>query len=145
MRARRVKREYDAGGNILRRDLVFFGSYGLNGDGTAKFFNESDKHDNFSDGVEGVADSLLVKLNILEGELWYNVSYGWPLWDKYKSKYPFDVFLSSNILKHEDVIRIDNFESRLVYNEDLNYNEYKASVKVISRYGEVNLEIGQRV
>lgn len=145
MRARRIKREYDAGGNVLRRDLVFFGSYGRNSDGSAKFYNPDNKHDNFSDGKQGIADSLLFKLNILEGELWNNITYGWPIWDKNKSKYVFDIFLSSTILKHPEVLRIEEFNSWLEYNEEFNHNEYKAKILIVSNVGEIEFNISQQV
>ena len=145
MRARRIKREYDAGGNVLRRDLVFFGSYGLNSDGTAKFFNEDDKHDSFSEGKEGVADALLFKLNILEGEIWRNVNYGWPLWDKHKSKFTLDAHLSSIILNQVGVMRIDKFYSKIVRNDEFKFSTYVANVLIVTEFGELEFNMEQNV
>lgn len=145
MKARRIKREYDSGGNILRRDLVFFGSYGVNADGTAKFYNENNKDDNFSEGAEAIADSLTVKLNILEGELWYKIDFGWPLWNKYKDKQMFDVYLSSVILRHASVNEIRNLSSKVVRLPSSENSYYSAEVLISSEFGEVSLNFMQQI
>lgn len=145
MKARRIKREVDAGGNVLRRDLVFFGSYGKNIDGTAKFYNEEDKHDNFSDGSVGVADSLMARLNVLEGELWYKMDAGWPLWDKHKDSYTLDIYVSSTILQHPDVISIKNFVSQVKKSENNKSLIYFANLLIKTRYGDLTFDVKQAI
>lgn len=127
MRCRRLKN--DNGNKIV----VWFGSYGKNLDGTAKFFNETNKHDNFSDRQQGVADSLTQHLSILRYELWYAMNYGLSLLDKQKSKMFFDAEATEIILQHPDVESILEFESEKVA------NKYVAAVTIQSRFGIVNV------
>lgn len=145
MRARRIKREYDAGGNVLSRDLVFFGSYGLNSDGTAKFYNPLNKHDNFSEKEQAVADSLLVKLNILEGELWYAVTFGWPLWENHKNTYVLDMYVTSTINNHPFVTRIENFTSKVERVSQNRFLTYFVSMDVVTQFGTINFSINRSI
>lgn len=128
MRCRRVKRQ------TSENTIVWFGSYGLNSDGTAKFFNENDKHDNYGDKQEAVADSLTQRLSVIKNELWYNVYYGLPLIDKIKSKTELDAIVASIIFTHPDVIDIIKFESRVV-----NKHYYMSSV-ISSKYGDIQID-----
>ena len=133
MKCRRLKTWYDEKGT-RHRDLVFFGSYGKNDDGTAKFVNPQNKHDNYSDGREAVADSLTQRLSVLQKELWYSVNYGLPLFDK-TNKYALDGRIVSIVTSHPDVISIDKFESKLVD------KTYKCSMIIISKYGQLTVEV----
>lgn len=127
MRCRRLKNENGT------KHVVWFGSYGKNNDGTAKFFNENNKHDNFAGQQQGVADSLTQHLSVLKYELWYAMNYGLSLLDKRKSKMFFDAEAYDIILQHPDVEGILEFES-----EKIN-NRYIARVKIQSTFGVVNV------
>lgn len=129
MRCRRVKRQ------TTENTIVWFGSYGLNSDGTAKFFNENDKHDNYSDQQQGVADSLIQRLSVIKNELWYNINYGLPLIEKIKSKTELDSVVASIIFSHPDVVDIISFESRIVN------KHYIMNANISSKYGELQLDI----
>lgn len=139
MKCRRLKLEYDAGGNILRRDIVWFGSYGINHDGTAKFYNANNKHDNYATEKQAVADSLTQRLNVLQGELWYAVNTGFPLWDKHKNTNVLDIYITSTILKHPDVSEVIEFSSEITQKEGKNYYIYSANVRIMTKYGELTI------
>lgn len=106
MRYRRVIRD----NNI--NNIVWFGSYGVNPNGTAKFVGPG-KHENFSSGSLGVKDSLTQQLNTIEGELWYAVNFGIPLMDNFTSKSELDTEIMSMILAHPEVQTILKFTSRV--------------------------------
>lgn len=143
MKCRRLKIEKDASGNILRRDIVWFGSYGLNHDGTAKFFNANDKHDNYASEAEGVAMSLTQRLNVLQGELWYNINSGIPLWDKHKNTTILDTYITSTILSHPEVKNIIEFSSELIHSSNQKQLTYFAKTKILTNYGELTIETSQ--
>ena len=130
MDCRRIKRVN--GKNIV----VWFGSYGLNKDETAKFYNVNDKHDNISKEQEAVADSLTQRLSVLEGELWYSITEGLPLLNKIKSKIELDATITEILFGHPDVVEITKLESQI--NDK---KEYSASITVETTYGEVSLEV----
>lgn len=145
MKCRRLKLEYDAAGNILRRDIVWFGSYGINQDGTAKFYNPNNKHDNYATGKQAVADSLTQRLNVLQGELWYAVNTGFPLWEKHKNTNVLDIYITSTILKHPDVSEIIEFSSEITRKEGQNYHIYSARVKIMTKYGELTISTDKTI
>lgn len=118
---------------IKDNNIVWFGSYGKNADGSAKFYN-ADKS-SFSEKQTAVADSLTQRLSVLRGELWYRVSYGIPLFDKVNSKTLIDTFVASTVTGHEDVVRIESFESLL------QNHKYTCNMKIISVYGDLILQI----
>lgn len=130
MNCRRVKR--DNGKNII----VWFGSYGINEDGTAKFYNINDKHDNISTERDAVADSLTQRLSVIEGELWYSVTEGLPLLDKIKSKIELDASVTEIILGHPNVVSVSSFSSQV--NDK---HQYSATLTVETEYGELEVSI----
>lgn len=127
MRCRRIKK-IDG-----RNEVVWFGSWGKNGDRT-QFFSPTDKHDNFSDQQQGVSDSLTQRLSVLREELWYDIDYGLPLFDKVR-KPAMDSFICSTVLNHPDVVSIDEFSSQVIN------NKYSCSMTVVSVFGNVLLSI----
>ena len=129
MKCRRIKKQTN------ENTIVWFGSYGLNGDGTAKFYNPSDKHDNFADEQEGVRDSLTQRLSVIKNELWYNINYGLPLLEKIKYKAEIDTTVASIILTHENVLEITSFESSVIQ------HHYSAKFVVMTTFGELELSI----
>ena len=90
---------------------------------------------NFSTEQNAVRDSLYQRLSVLKGELWYRVSYGIPLFDKVNSKTLIDSQIASIVTSHEDVIRIEKFESYL-YN-----HKYTCNMQIVTVFGNLNLEI----
>ena len=137
MRCRRLKRTND--GQLI---VVWFGSYGKWGIkdeghelGTAKFFNEDDKHDNFAIENEAVADSLTQRLNVIRGEIWYDLQHGLPLIENPANKTIIDSSVVDIVMAHPDVIGIKNFVSS-------KFNRaYTASLNVMTIYGEIELSI----
>lgn len=89
----------------------------------------------FADKQEGVATSLTQRLNIIEGELWYNVKEGLPLFNKNVTISSMDAWIIKTVMKHPDVVNIINFDSVL------DNHTYKAEMKVLSKYGELTLQV----
>ena len=116
------------------KNVVWFGSMGINEDGTAKFVKE-DKS-SYEGGKEGIAYSLTQRLSVIKGELWYNIKQGIPLFDKQRSKGIIDSYVIQTILKHEEVLSIVEFNSYIVNN-----HQYKCSLKCSTMYGEININI----
>lgn len=128
MRVRRIARV--DGKNII----VWFGSYGTNANGSAKFFNPSNIHDNFSENQDYTADLLTQKLSNIKNELWWNVTFGLPLIDKLTSRVEIDAEIGQIILAEESVIDILNFESSFIG------HTYLAKIKILTKFGEINLD-----
>ena len=134
MICRRLKTWKDENDNI-KKSVVWFGSYGKDENGKAKFYSDENKHDNFSNKLQGLSDSLTQRLSILLGELWYNVNYGIPLMKKQKSKLTMDSFVIKTILNHPEVREISEFKSQIVD------RHYSCDMKIISIYGDLQLTI----
>lgn len=128
------------------RNIVWFGSYGKNQDGTAKFvgevnnekpygFDDNGKHENYSIEQQGVCDDLIQRLNLIKGELWYNVQKGLPLFDKVKQKGFIDSYVIQTVLELNDVMNIISFDSTIENN-----HYYKCNFKVLTVYGELLLK-----
>lgn len=128
-------------GNIMKcralkdGNVVWFGSYGKNADGTAKFYNSSDKHISYSDEQQSVADALTQKLSVIKGELWYRVNYGLPLFERIKSKAYLDTVVIDIITGHEDVTQINSFKSQIID------KHYTCNAEIQSKYGVINFQI----
>lgn len=93
--------------NSVGNNIVWFGSSGITEDGKAK------KADNFVENEKAVAQSLKQKLSIIQGELWYHINYGLPLYNKIKSKGVFDTVILGIIEDHPSVKKIVSFESSI--------------------------------
>lgn len=130
MRCRRLKTSENG-----RKNIVWFGSYGVNSDGTAKFYSENDKHDNYGTEKEAVIDSLTQRLSVIKGELWYNVSAGLPLLEKYRKKGIIDAYVVTVVLKHPDVNDIIEF------NSTQNNTKYECKFICDTIYGELEVKI----
>ena len=115
-------------------NVVWFGSYGRNEDGTAKFFNEANKHDNFSEAQQSVIDSLTQQLSVLQGELWYAIDFGLPVLDN-PSKLELDAEVADIVLSHPDVVAITKFSSTKTL------RNYDATITIESVFGELVLNI----
>lgn len=117
------------------RRVVWFGSYGTNTDGTARFFNSNDKHDNFASGNTWVKDSLIQRLSVIKHELWYNYQYGMPLVDDGTARVTIDAFVMETIQNHEDVLEITSFSSRI------EGHEYHCDVGFTTTFGDDTISL----
>lgn len=133
MRVRRVMDERS--GTTRRRAIVWFGSYGTNTDGTAKFVNPNDKHDNFSSENTMVRDCLIQRLSVIQHELWYNHQYGMPLVDEDTAKVTIDNFVMKTIQEHQDVLEITSFTS------NLDKHNYHCDVQFTTKFGNTSLSL----
>lgn len=132
----RVRRIIDnVQGSTRNRTVVWFGSSGTNTDGTAKFVNPDNKHDNFATGNTWVRDSLVQRLSVIQHELWYNYQYGMPLVDTGTSKVTIDTFVMKTIQEHEDVLSITSFSSRI------EKTTYKCDVNFTTTFGKTSLSL----
>ncbi len=120
---------------IYKGNVVWFGSYGKNNDDTARFFAAGNKHDNYSDNQEAVADSLTQRLSVIQKELWYATSYGLPLFEKTRSKATVDATVADIIMQHPDVVSILSFSSEVVN------HKYSCSVSIQSTFGVVDVNL----
>lgn len=101
----------------------------------AEFYDEADKHNNYSTGLEAVRNCLIQRLSIIKGELWYNMSFGQPLLDKNKHKDTFDAHIVAVVLQHPDVKEIKQFDSKL------EGHSYYCKLNIMTKYGDVIVNI----
>lgn len=116
-----------------KKRVVWFGSYGKNEDGTAKFFNSANKQDNFASDVEFIENALTQKLSVIRKELWYDYQYGMPLTEKNSTKVMIDAFVMETVQSHEGVLDILEFTSRVIKNDyfcDILFNTEYGSVRI---------------
>ena len=99
------------------------------------FQSETNKHDNYATGTEGVENSLRQRLSVLKHELWYDYNNGMPLTDKVRKKAIVDAYVIQTVLKHPDVIEIEGFESEQVG------HQYSCYMIVNTIYGKIELGI----
>ena len=131
------------------KNIVWFGSYGKNQDGTAKFagevtsdvnkqygYEDNGKHENYSIEEQAICDSITQQLSIIRGELWYNINKGLPIFDKVKRKGFIDSYVVETTLNTKDVKSITSFKSEIENN-----HHYKANLNVLTKYGELAIEI----
>lgn len=149
MRTRQLYTYIDEQG-IKRTNVVWFGASGrrLIGFGNFSWDNAkwdsdkggntiwaNDKHDNFSTNQQSVADNLTQRLSIIKNELWYNISYGLPIFDKTRSKTAFDSFVLTVVNQHPDVNNIVSFKSEVIN------HKYSCYIEIMSIYGQVNIKL----
>lgn len=95
--------------NSIDKNIVWFGSTGINEEGKC-----IKKYDNFVENEKAVAQSLKQKLSVIQGELWYHINYGLPLYNKVKSKGVLDAVILGILEDHPSVKKIINFKSSIV-------------------------------
>lgn len=110
------------------QNIVWFGSYGKDELGNAK------KAPNYSEKGEAVRDSLIQRLSVIKGELWYKASYGLPLTEKIKNKGIYDSIIINIITDHPEVVNIPYYNSYIdehQYNlEFVAYTIYNEEIKI---------------
>lgn len=97
------------------------------------FYNKDNIHDNYASEAEGVANSLRQRLSVLKNELWYDYENGMPLFDKVRSKATIDAYIIQKVLKHPDVINIEDFESIQ------EQHDYSCYIIINTIYGQIEL------
>lgn len=113
-------------------DIVWFGSQGLapvdpeNPEAPLKKISA----DNYSIEQEGVAHSLIQRLSVIRGELWYQINYGLPLFEKIKNKGILDSLIMGTITDHPEVRSVGDFSSVV------EKSKYSISVKIDTIYNE---------
>lgn len=122
---------------IVDGKLVWFGSSGLNIDLTAK------KTSNYASGLDGIVASLSQRLSVMNGELWYRRDQGIPLFDKHKNKNLLDVYFSTTIFEHPNIISIDTFESEMLATNSGKL--YSLKFSVVTDYGDLALSAGVKL
>lgn len=89
----------------------------------------------FAKEQEGVACSLTQRLSLIQGELWYNITQGLPLFENVTSATTLDAWVIETIMAHPDVTDITSF-----YSASKNH-KYSCDVVVATIYGEISLSI----
>lgn len=110
--------------NTGKQNIVWFGSYGID-----KFGNKL-PYKNYATEQEGVAASLIQRLSVIKGELWYKASYGLPLMEKIKNKGIYDSIIVDIITSHPNVVKIIEFNSRV------NNRQYELEFTVYTTFKE---------
>ncbi|MDD7038929.1 MAG: hypothetical protein PUI63_06775 [Alistipes senegalensis] len=96
--------------------------------------NKATKLDSsFSEAQQSVVDSLTQRLSVIKTELWYDISYGLPLFDKVKNKIAMDGAVASIVTSHPDVISMSSFESAIVN------RKYSCKFQAVTKYGNVQV------
>ena len=91
--------------------------------------------ENFVDKQNAVASALNEMLRVIKGELWYNVIYGIPLFDKVASKIQMDTAVMDIVNSHKEVVMIENFTSYITK------NTYSCSMNIKTIYGDIAISI----
>lgn len=97
--------------NNGKYDIVWFGSRGID-----PITGNKIPAENYSTEQEGVRDSLVQRLSVLKGELWYKMSYGLPLFDKIRDKGIYDAVVLNIVQSHPDVKTVVDFKSSIKEN-----------------------------
>lgn len=115
--------------NLVDGNVVWFGSAGKNDNGTSK------KNDSFVSEQQSVISSLTQRLSVIRSELWYNVSYGLPLFDKVKNKIAIDATIAQIVESHPDVLSVSSFDSKI------EGKSYHCKFQAETKYGSIELSI----
>lgn len=113
---------------------IILNEYSLSKKNT-KTTNDKEITYSFVDEKEGVLSSLIERLSVLEGELWYKASYGQPITSITKSKIAMDSFIIKVINSHPDVESIDFFNS---YIEN---KKYYCDIIIQTKYGNIEIKM----
>lgn len=108
--------------------IVWFGSQGKDEYGNAI------KAKNYSEKGEAIKNSLIQRLSVIKGELWYKASYGLPLMEKIKNKGIYDSIIINIISEHPEVVNIPYYNSYIdehkYYLEFIAYTIYNEEIKI---------------
>lgn len=117
---------------MVDNNIVWFGSIGKNEDGTAIFVED---RQSYADKQDGLVSSLTERLSVIQSELWYNVTYGLPLFNKVRNKVSMDASVVNIVESHPDVISILSFTSKV------EGRTYHCKFQVESKFGAVEVQI----
>lgn len=65
----------------------------------------------YAEKQEGTASSLIQRLSVIQGELWYRINYGLPLFQNVRDKGIMDSVIIDIILSHPDIASIESYVS----------------------------------
>ena len=129
MKCRNLVRNSDGTYNI-----VWFGSYGKDEN------NKKLSAENYVSQSEAVQMSLIQRLAVIKNELWYNINYGLPLFDKIRNKAIMDAAIIKIINEHEAVRTLINYTSsvdqatHIYYFSALINTVYNENISLSSEY-----------
>ena len=123
MKCRNIVKQQDGSYNI-----VWFGSAGKDPETGNKISAEN----YVADGSEMVSKSLTARLAVIQGELWYNINYGLPLFSKIRNKAINDAAIVNIINAHPAVKSIINYKSSV----DQKSHTYSFYVDINTVYNE---------
>lgn len=67
----------------------------------------------YSEDTDAVVDSLMQRLSVLKGELWYQINFGLPLTEKVRGTTLFDMVIMDIITSHPGVASLTSFSSNI--------------------------------
>lgn len=83
------------------------------GSGVGSLTNK-EKIPNYVEDTDAVVVSLIQRLSVIKGELWWQVNYGMPLTDKVRGTTLYDMVVTDIITSHPGVASIQSYSSNLV-------------------------------
>ena len=89
--------------------------------------------DNYVEDRAAIICSLIQRLSVIKNELWFAYNYGIPLTDKVKNKAIMDASVADIILKTNDVLSIDAFESEQIG------HDYSCYFIATTKYGKIEI------
>ena len=101
----------------------------------AWFFDDNNKHDNYSDEREAIKDCLNQKLSVIKSELWTDRGYGLPLYEENVKKAQIDMTVLDIVQSVEGVVSVKTLTSEVVN------KEYSADIDVATIYGNIQITI----
>lgn len=87
-------------------------------------------NNDYSDKQNAIRDTLIQRLSVIKGELWYSINYGLPLLDRVRNKGIFDAVILDIITQVRGVKNVTKFNSRL------NNHEYTLDIEILTIYNE---------
>lgn len=93
-----------------KNHIIWFGKDLDNKTPAGTFANAS----NYAENSDAVVASLIQRLSVIQGELWYQVGYGIPLMNNITRGALFDSVIADIITSHPGVTEITEFTSKII-------------------------------
>lgn len=110
-------------------------TYSGSSSGRIEIKDEIVKLDSYADEQTGVRASLIQRLSVLKGELWYECYYGLPLTDKVVNKAIIDANIINIIMSHPNVKNI------LSYSSSVSGRKYRFDFTVLTTFADETADI----
>ena len=98
-------------------------------------YSQCEKAETFVADLDAITCALNERLRVIKGELWYNISFGLPLFDKVASKIQMDSAVLNIVNSQKGVEAVTEFNSTIVK------SEYRCTMKIKTQYGDATISI----